>query len=157
MDGKTALDEPCGCGSGRKHRDCCGALEGAAATVRPKDLKHLEWTPGLAEALARSLDPSYLEYWSAALLGKSKQEIRRRIAAIPEERRYLTRVLDSLDGAFADFDTETARLDLPHMEARQPEAIKRYLEIRVKQLRLLVETVDEYMEKQRHFSEQVGR
>ena len=28
---------------------------------------------------------------------------------------YLTRVLDSLDGAFWAFDTETAMLDLPHL------------------------------------------
>jgi hypothetical protein len=31
---------------------------------------------------------------------------------IPEERRYLTRVLDSLDSAIADFDTETAMFGL---------------------------------------------
>ena len=54
----------------------------------------------------------------------------KKIAAIPEDNRYLTRVLDSLDSAFADFDTETAKLDLPHMRNRKPEAIKRYLEFR---------------------------
>jgi hypothetical protein len=130
---KTGRNDPCGC-------------EGIVAKVRTKDLKFLEWTPGLAEVLAKSLDASYLEYWSAGHSGRGKEEIQRRIAGIPEERRYLTRVLDSLDGAFADFDSETAKLDLPHMQGRKPEAIKRYLEFRLKQLHLLVEAVDDYIE-----------
>jgi hypothetical protein len=147
MNGKIRPDDLCSCGSGKKRKDCCGAEEGTVVNLRPKDIKCLEWTPGLSEALARSLDASYLEYWSAVCLGKGKQEIRRRIAAIAEEKRYLTRVLDSLDGAFADFDTHTAMLDLPHMRERKPEAIKRYLEFRLKQFKLLVDAVDDYLEK----------
>src|ERR1700719_1939325 len=65
---------------------------------------------------------------------------------IPEEKRYLTRVLDSLDSAFADFDTETAKLDLPHMQSRRPEAIKRDLEFRLRQVKMLIEAVEDYVE-----------
>jgi hypothetical protein len=65
---------------------------------------------------------------------------------IPEERRYLTRLLDSLDSAFADFDTETATLDLPHMRKRTPEAIKRYLEFRIRQSKMLLDAVEDYVE-----------
>ena len=66
--------------------------------------------------------------------------------AIPEDKRYLTRVLDSLDTAFADFDSETAKLDLPHMQNRKPEAIKRYLEFRLKQFKLLLDAVEDYVD-----------
>jgi hypothetical protein len=80
------------------------------------------------------------------LFAESTEEAGRRIAAIPEDKRYLTRVLDSLDSAFADFDTETARLDLPHMQSRRPEAIKRYLEFRLRQVKMLIEAVEDYVE-----------
>ena len=71
------------------------------------------------------------------------KEAEARIAAIPEDNRYLTRVLDSLDSAFADFDTETAMLDLPHMQKRKPEAIKRYLEFRLRQFKMLLDAVED--------------
>jgi hypothetical protein len=50
-------------------------------------------------------------------------------------------VLDSLDSAFADFDTEKAMLDLPHMQNRKPDAIKRYLEFRLRQFKMLIDAV----------------
>ncbi|HKN16234.1 MAG TPA: hypothetical protein VJX47_04800 [Candidatus Sulfotelmatobacter sp.] len=108
-----------------------------------KDLNVFELTPGLADALSASLDDSYLEYYGAACSGRSTKEAEARIAAIPEEKRYLTRVLDSLDGAFADFDTKTAMLDLPHMQKRQPEAIKRYLKFRLRQFTMLLDAVED--------------
>ena len=109
-------------------------------------MKIFESTPGLADALADSLDPAYLEYFIADSSGRSTKEAESQIAAIPEEKRYLTRVLDSLDTAFADFDTETAKLDLPHMENHKPEAIKRFLEFRLQQFKLLLDAVEDYVE-----------
>ena len=91
-------------------------------------------------------DPSYLEYFTAACSGRSTKEAESRIAAIPEGKRYLIRVLDSLDSAFADFDTETAKLDLPNMQDRKPEAIKRYLEFRLQQFKMLLDAVADYVE-----------
>jgi hypothetical protein len=146
MSSGTGRNDPCGCGSGKKYKNCCGAPEGAVATIRTKDVKDFELTPGLAEALTESLDASYLEYFTAASSGRSTRECERRIAAIPEDKRYLTRVLDSLDTAFADFDSETAKLDLPHMQNRKPGDIRRYLEFRVKQFKLLLDTVEDYVE-----------
>ena len=87
-----------------------------------------------------------LEYFTADCSGKSTKEAERRIAAIPEGKRYLTRILDSLDSAFADFDTETAKLDLPHMQNRKPEAIKRYLQFRLRQFKMLLDEVENYVE-----------
>jgi hypothetical protein len=114
--------------------------------MRVKDINTFELTPGLADALLASLDPSYLEYFTADCSGRNTKEAETRIAAVPEEKRYLTRVLDSLDSAFADFDTETAMLDLPHMQNRKPEAIKRYLEFRLRQFKMLLDAVEDYVE-----------
>jgi hypothetical protein len=142
----TTRNDPCGCGSGKKYKDCCGAPKLEVASVRVKDLSDFQLTPGLAEAFTASLDASYLEYFAAACSGMSTKEAERRIGAIPEEKRYLTRVLDSLDSAFADFDTETAKLDLPNMRNRKPEAIKRYLEFRLRQFKMLLDAVEDYVE-----------
>ena len=120
--------------------------KGKVASVRVKDVNVFELTRGLADALSASLDASYLEYFTTDCSGTSTKEAERRIAAIPEDRRYLTRVLDSLDSAFADFDTETAMLDLPHMENRKPEAIKHYLEFRLRQFRMLIDAVEDFVE-----------
>ena len=146
MSSQTGRNDPCACGSGKKYKNCCGTPQLEVASVRVKDVKDVELTPGLAEAFTASLDASYLEYFAAACSGMSTKEAERQIAAIPEEKRYLTRVLDSLDSAFADFDTETAMLDLPHMQNCKPEAIKRYLEVRLQQLKLLLDAVGDYIE-----------
>ena len=111
MSSKTGRHEPCECGSGKKYKDCCGAPHVEVRSMRASDIGVFELTPGLGDALTASLDASYMEYIAAGCSGKSTEEAGRRIAAIPEDKRYLTRVLDSLDSAFADFDTETAKLD----------------------------------------------
>jgi hypothetical protein len=145
MSSQTGRNDPCACGSGKKYKNCCGTPQLEVASVRAKDVRDVELTPGLAEAFTASLDASYLEYFTAACTGMSTKEAERQIAAIPEDRRYLTRVLDSLDNAFADLDTETAKLDLPHMQNRKPEAIKRYLEFRLQQFKMLLNTVEDYV------------
>jgi hypothetical protein len=145
MSSQTGRNNPCGCGSGTKYKNCCGAPKLEVASVRVKDLSDFQLTAGLAEALTASLDVSYREYFVAACSGMSTKEAQRQIAAIPEDRRYLTRVLDSLDNAFADFDTETAMLDLPHMQT-QPEAIQRYLGFRLRQLQMLLDAVGDCVE-----------
>jgi hypothetical protein len=66
MSSNTGRNDPCPCGSGKKYKTCCGAPKGEVASVRLKDIKDVELTPGLAEALTASLDASYLEYFSAA-------------------------------------------------------------------------------------------
>ena len=53
-------------------------------------------------------------------------------------------MLDSLDAAFADLDTETAKLDLPHMQ--NPETIKGFLTFRLQQFRMLLNAVEGYVE-----------
>jgi hypothetical protein len=145
MSSTEERNDPCECGSGKEHKDCCGAAQGEVTTMRTKDLKVFELTPGLADALSASMDGSYQQYFVAAVSGASTKEAEREIAALPEDKRYLMRVLDSLDNAFADFDTETAMLDLPHMQT-QPEAIQRYLGFRLRQLQMLLDAVSTYVE-----------
>jgi hypothetical protein len=91
MSSQTGRNDPCGCGSGKKYKDCYGTPQLEVASVRVKDVKDVELTPGLADALTASLDASYREYFAAACSGRSTMEAKRRIAAIPEDRRYLTR------------------------------------------------------------------
>jgi hypothetical protein len=136
----------CECGSGKKNKDCCGAPQGEVTTVRVKDISSFELTPGVANALSASLDGSYQEYFIAAVRGASTKEAETGIGAVPEGKRYLTRVLDSLDNAFADFDTDTVLLDLPHMRSRKPQDIKRYLEVRLLQFKKLLDVVGNYVE-----------
>jgi SEC-C motif len=146
MSSETGRNDPCGCGSGKRYKNCCGMPQLEVASVRVKDVKDVELTPGLAEAFTASLDASYFEYFAAACSGMSTKEAERQIAAIPEGERYLTRVLDSLDNAFADFDTETVKLDLPNMQNRKPEAIKHYLGFRLQQFKMLLDAVEDYVE-----------
>jgi len=146
MSSSEERNDPCGFGSGKRYRDCCGVPGSEAETVRTKDLRAFELTPGLADALSASLDAAYFEYFTADCSGASTKNAERRIAAIPEEKRYLTRVLDSLDSAFADFDTETAMLDLPYMQSRKPEVIKSYLEFRLLQFKMLLDAVGDHVE-----------
>ena len=128
MNDDTNPDAPCGCGSGKKSKDCCGTPKPEVTNMRVKDLRDFELMPGLAGALSASLDPAYHEYFVADLTGKSTKEAERQLAAIPENKRYLTRVLDSLDTAFAPssrpFDTGTmatarsAQIRDPHRHGR---------------------------------------
>jgi hypothetical protein len=147
MSSQTGRNDPCGCGSGKKYKDCCGTPQLEVASVRAKDVRDVELTPGLAEAFTASLDASYLEYFAAACSGMSTKEAERQIAAIPEGERYLTRVLDSLDSAFADFDTETATLD-SHGEpqTRSHQTLPRVPPTAIQKFKMLIDAVEDYVE-----------
>src|ERR1022692_1987276 len=92
---------------GNGHKDCerkynsepegTMSSKGKVVSVRVKDVNVFELTPGLADALSASLDAAYLEYFTADCSGTSTKEAEKRVAAIPEGKRYLTKVLDSLD------------------------------------------------------------
>jgi len=44
MSSQTERNDPCGCGSGKKYKDCCGAPKLEVASVRVKDVKDVELT-----------------------------------------------------------------------------------------------------------------
>jgi hypothetical protein len=61
----------------------------------------------------------------------------------PLEKRYTWRVFSALKWAFADFDDECVRLDLPHIrEAKRTEMV-RELEIRLQQMAMLLKVFKE--------------
>jgi hypothetical protein len=47
MGSNTGHNAPCGCGSGKKYEDCCGAPKDKVTNMRVKDLNVFELTPGL--------------------------------------------------------------------------------------------------------------
>jgi hypothetical protein len=74
-------------------------------------------------------------------LPSARDEHGREVAAV---RGVLASVLGMMKAgathvAVANFDTETATLDLPHLQTRKPEIIKRHLEFRIRQFQMLVE------------------
>ena len=55
-------------------------------TIRTKDLKVFELTPGLSEALSATLDSAYTDYFVALMTGRHTKEAETRIAAISSIR-----------------------------------------------------------------------
>ena len=81
----------------------------------------------------------YLAYY-AALRGKGDVAAAAAvIAALPKENRYLYRVFQCLDRALADFDNETAKLDLRYVE-NLPE-LREKLDLQLRRLEILRETL----------------
>jgi len=44
MSSQTGRNDPCGCGSGKKYKDCCGTPKLEVASVRVKDVKAVSYT-----------------------------------------------------------------------------------------------------------------
>ncbi|MGA7770675.1 MAG: hypothetical protein WCA27_31125 [Candidatus Sulfotelmatobacter sp.] len=57
---------------------------------------------------------------------------------LPLEKRYTWRVFSALKWAFADFDDECVRLDLPHIPEANRIKMVRELEIRLQQMAILL-------------------
>lgn len=65
-------------------------------------------------AESESLRP-YIDHYCALMKGADSDKTLRVIADLPVEKRYLFRVVQCLDWALADYDDETAKLDMPYM------------------------------------------
>jgi hypothetical protein len=57
---------------------------------------------------------------------------------LPLEKRYTWRVFSALKWAFADFEDEYVKLDLPHISEPKRSEIAKELELRFLQLQILV-------------------
>jgi hypothetical protein len=57
---------------------------------------------------------------------------------LPLEKRYTWRVFSALKWAFADFDDEYVRLDLPHISETKRAEMTKELELRFQQLQILL-------------------
>ncbi len=59
---------------------------------------------------------------------------------LPLDKRYTWRVFSALKWAFADFDNEYVALDLPHIPEPTRSEMTKELELRLQQLRMLLQT-----------------
>jgi hypothetical protein len=59
---------------------------------------------------------------------------------LPLEKRYTWRVFSGLKWAFADFEDEYVALDLPHISEPTRSEMTKELELRLQQLRMLLQT-----------------
>jgi hypothetical protein len=59
---------------------------------------------------------------------------------LPLDKRYTWRVFSALKWAFADFDNEYVALDLPHIAEPTRSEMTKELELRLQQLRMLLQT-----------------
>ena len=82
----------------------------------------------------------YIDHYRALMTGGDSDTTLHTIASLPIEKRYLSRVAQCLDWALADWDNETAKLDMPYMP--DLEEIKEKLRIRSWQLRALLATLE---------------
>lgn len=108
--------------------------------IRTKDLK----TDPLADELSKSeaMRP-YMNYYDAVFKhdAQSAENALAVLKDMPVEKRYIWRVISSLKWAFADFDSSTVKLDLPHIpDARKGEMVQE-LEIRLLQMSKLLKTL----------------
>jgi hypothetical protein len=62
------------------------------------------------------------------------------IGDLPLEKRYTWRVFSALKWAFADFEDEYVALDLPHISEPTRSEMTKELELRLQQLRMLLQT-----------------
>jgi hypothetical protein len=62
------------------------------------------------------------------------------IRDLPLEKRYTWRVFSALKWAFADFEDEYVALDLPHIPEPTRSQMTKELELRLRQLRMLLQT-----------------
>ena len=62
------------------------------------------------------------------------------IRDLPLEKRYIWRVFSALKWAFADFEDEYVALDLPHIPEPTRSEMTKELELRLQQLRMLLQT-----------------
>jgi hypothetical protein len=88
---------------------------------------------------SESLKP-YMDYYTAALTRGDTEKALTAIAELPLSKRYVSRVVECLDWALADYDGETVRLDLPYLP--DLEEIKEKLQRRFLQLRFLLNELE---------------
>ena len=111
--------------------------------IRWINTKDIQADP-VANELAKSeaMRP-YMNYHVAALKN-DLHEAHNALAVIkdlPVEKRYIWRVFSTLKWALADFDSNTVKLDLPHIPGARKVEIIQELQIRLLQLEKLLKTV----------------
>jgi hypothetical protein len=100
----------------------------------------------LAQELVRSEQSRpYIDYFTKHYSNDADgiENALRVLRDLPLEKRYTWRVFSSLKWAFADFDDECVRLDLPSIPEAKRTKMVRELEIRLQQLVMLLKVFKE--------------
>jgi hypothetical protein len=104
-------------------------------------LKDIDFDP-LGEALTDSPEMKpYLDHYREVMQGRSGQHTLKAIAALPKSKTYLHRVMQQLDLAFADWDSETVKLDLANLHPDDLTDLQELLSLRAYQIESLYTTV----------------
>jgi hypothetical protein len=98
----------------------------------------------LAQELVRSEQARpYTDYFMKAYSNDSAgvESALQVLRDLPLERRYTWRVFSALKWAFADFDDECVKLDLPHIPETTRAEMTKELQIRFLQLEMLLNVI----------------
>ncbi len=103
-------------------------------------LKDIKIDPLAKELVTSEKAKPYLDYFKKALSNDAAGALAalKVLQELPLEQRYTWRVLSALKWAFADFDDECVRLDLPHIPEPKRTEIFKELELRFLQLHMLL-------------------
>jgi hypothetical protein len=105
-------------------------------------LKDIKIDP-LAEELSNSDEARrYLDYFTRSISGDAAgvEAALQALRDLPLEKRYTWRVFSALKWAFADFESASVRLDLPHIPEPTRSEMTKELELRFQQLQILLQT-----------------
>jgi len=108
-------------------------------------LKEIAIDPVAQELVRSEQSRPYIDYFmkdysnDAAGVENALQVLRN----LPLEKRYTWRVFSALKWAFADFDDECVKLDLPHIPETTRAEMAKELEIRFQQLVMLLKAFKE--------------
>jgi hypothetical protein len=108
-------------------------------------LKEIAIDPLARELVRSEQSRPYMDYWlkvysdDRAGIESALQVLR----DVPLDKRYTWRVFSALKWAFADFDDECVKLDLPHIpEIKRTEMVKE-LQVRFLQMEMLLKVFKE--------------
>jgi len=103
-------------------------------------LRDIKIDPLAKELVASESAKPYLDYIKSALTNDTAgvEVALKVLEELPLEKRYTWRVFSALKWAFADFDDECVRLDLPHIPEPKRSEIFKELELRFVQLHMLL-------------------
>jgi hypothetical protein len=122
-------------------------------TLRQMDPRKIKTDP-VGDELANSEEMKpYVDFFAAAMIGEGVEPALQRVAALKLNERYVWRVASALDWAFADSDSEAAKLDWTLMSEEDRAEVSDMLRFRVVQFAYLIQAVYGKEGLQRHFEE----
>jgi hypothetical protein len=107
-------------------------------TIRVKDLITEE---GADELVSSENMRPYMDLYAASMSNRDTKPALEKIRAVPLEKGYVWRVVSAMKWAFADFDSETVKIDQATLSPEDLEKIHKELIFRPLQLYLFLEAL----------------